>query len=97
MGLKPTRNVAEFVNENNELCCFSPSLANKDKAYLLVNKRLFLEYLESNKLKVIWTILGEKNIIGGFSSKEYSGRLEISGAYKLNEQGLEGVLNTRNT
>lgn len=97
MGLKPTRNVAEFVNENNELCCFSPSLANKDKAYLLVKKRLFLEYLESNKLKVIWTILGEKNIIGGLSSKEYSGRLEISGAYKLDEQDLEGVINTKNT
>jgi hypothetical protein len=97
MGLKPTRNVAEFVNENNEPCCFSPSLANKDNAYLLVNKRLFLEYLESNKLNVIWTILGEKNIIGGLSSKEYSGRLEINGAYKLNAQGLEGVINTKNT
>lgn len=97
MGLKPTRNVAEFVNENNELSCFGPALDNKDKAYLLVNKRLFMEYLESNKLKVVWTILGEKNIIGGFSSKEYSGRLEISGAYKLNEQGLEGVIHTRNT
>jgi len=56
-----------------------------------------LEYLDSNKLEVVWTILGEKNIIGGFSSKEYSGRLEISGAYKLNAQGLEGVINTKIT
>lgn len=97
MGLKPTKNVAEFVNQNNELCCFSPSIAVKDKAYLLVNKRLFLEYLDSNKLKVVWTFLGEKNIIGGFRSDEYSGRLEITGAYKLSAQGLEGVINTKNT
>lgn len=97
MGLKPTEKVSEFVNGNNELCCFSPSIANRDKAYLLVNKRLFLDYLKSNKLKVIWTILGEKNIIGGSSSKEYLGRLEISGAYKLGLGGLEGVVNTKLT
>lgn len=96
MGLKPTRNVSEFVNDKEQLCCFSPSIANQREAYLLVNKRLFLEYLKSKKLKVIWTILGEKNIIGGHSSKEYSGRLEISGAYRLNEQGFEGVIKTRN-
>ncbi|WP_211826043.1 hypothetical protein [Kistimonas asteriae] len=94
MGLKPTDKVSEFVNENNQLCCFSPSIANKDKAFLLINKRLFLDFLKSNKLKIIWTILGEKNIIGGFSSKEYSGRLNISGAYKLNKQSFEGVINT---
>jgi hypothetical protein len=97
MGLKPTGKVSEFVNGNNELCCFCPSIANRDKAYLLVNKRLFLDYLKSNKLKVIWTILGEKNIIGGSSSKEYLGRLEISGAYKLGQDGLEGVLNSKLT
>ncbi|HIF9126651.1 TPA: hypothetical protein ACX6SH_002969 [Photobacterium damselae] len=98
MGLKPTTKEAEFVNNNNELCCFSPSVANRDKAYLLIKKRLFLDYLEANNLKVIWTILGEKNIIGGFRSKKHLGRLEISGAYKLNERGLlEGGINTKNT
>jgi hypothetical protein len=97
MGLRPTRNVAEFVNDNNELCCLSPSTSNKNADYLLINKRIFLEYLKENNLKIIWTILGEKNIIGGFSTKEYSGRLEVSGAYKLTEQGFEGVINAKNT
>lgn len=97
MGLKPTRNVSEYVNKNNELSCFSPTKTNKNQGCLLVNKRLFLEYLKSNKLKVIWTILGEKNIIGGYNSQEYSGRLEINGAYKLNEQGFEGALSTKIT
>lgn len=97
MGLKPTRNVSEYVNNNNELSCFSPTKTNKNQGCLLVNKRLFLEYLKSNKLKVIWTILGEKNIVGGYNSQEYSGRLEINGAYKLNEQGFEGAMNTKIT
>ncbi|MEN3159519.1 ATP-binding protein [Alkalimonas sp. NCh-2] len=95
MGLKPTSNVSEFVNGNQERCCFSPSLGKRDSAFLLVNKKLFLEYLEAHKLKVIWTILGEKNIIGGHSNKGHSGRLEISGAYKLSNDGFEGIINTK--
>ncbi|MEL0612907.1 hypothetical protein [Marinomonas arenicola] len=96
MNLKPTRKVSEFVDNNNELCCFSPSISNEDKAYLLINKKMFLEYLKSNNLKIVWTILGEKQIIGGPRNGKTLGRLEISGAYKLTEQGFEGVINTKN-
>jgi hypothetical protein len=95
MGLKATKEMSEFVNENNELCCFSPSITNKDKAFLLINKRMFLDYLKSNNLEIIWTILGEKNIIGGPRSTEYSDRLKISGAYKMCQNGLKGKVNTK--
>jgi hypothetical protein len=99
MGLIPTDKVAEFADKNNNIVCYSPSVYNDSKPYLLVKKKAFIEFLQVHKLKVVWTILGEKNIIGGNThSDEYLGRLEISGAYSLDDGNkLDGLVHTKKT
>ncbi|MCM0150017.1 ATP-binding protein [Photobacterium galatheae] len=99
MNLTPSENVAEFTDQNHQVVCYSPSVYNDSKPYLLVKKKAFIEFLQKQKLKIIWTVLGEKNIIGGHSySGEYQGRLEIRGAYYLDEENnVDGSINTKVT
>lgn len=89
----------EFIDSKGEIICFAPSVYYDSKSYLLIKKKPFIKYLKENKLRIIWTVLGEKNIIGGHSIRDkYYGRLEISGAYYLDENNeLDGRINTKNT
>ena len=57
---------------------------------------LLLKFLDENGFDVLWTVLGEKNFIGGgFSTQEWKGRLEISGAYRIRQNKLAGKVTTR--
>jgi hypothetical protein len=57
-----------------------------------------MRYLEENDFKIIWTILGEKQIIGGRTfGSDYVGRLEISGAFHFEYNELIGKINTKST
>ncbi len=86
----------EFMNENGEVVCFAPSVYHNCNSYLLIKKEPFLRFLQENSLKIVWTILGEKNIIGGLSNTdEYVGSLEVSGAFYLENNQLEGRLNPK--
>jgi hypothetical protein len=83
----------EFTNGNGEVVCFAPSVYYNSKSYLLIKKEPFLKFLEENKLKIVWTILGQKNIVGGRSNAdEYVGRLEVNGAFYLTNNKIEGKL-----
>ena len=57
---------------------------------LLIRKNEFLSYLKKHKLKVVWTIIGEKQIIGGTLSRtkedEYH-LMELSGSFKIDKDG----------
>lgn len=99
MGLMHTDKVAEFTDKNNNIVCFSPSVYSDSKSYLLVKKKEFVEFLQEHKLKIVWTILGEKNIIGGHSDGgEYNGRLDINGVYYMNDNdALTGSVSTKST
>lgn len=99
MELTPAENVAEFTDQSRQVVCYSPSVYNDSKPYLLVKKKAFIEFLKKQKLKIIWTILGEKNIIDGYANGgEYQGRLEISGTYYLDvENNATGLINTKVT
>jgi hypothetical protein len=45
---------------------------------------------------IIWIVTGEKNIIGGQMTPEvWKGRLELSGAFCIHENKIEGKINTR--
>jgi hypothetical protein len=61
-----------------------------------MKKKPFLQYLQENKLKIVWTILGEKQIIGGRTFRDdYIGMLEFSGAFYINENKINGTLNIK--
>lgn len=96
MKLQYSKKEGEFVNSRNELICLDSSVHHNSKAYFLIKKKPFLEYLQENKLKIVWTILGEKQIIGGRTFREdYIGMLEFSGAYYFSGNILTGTLNTK--
>ncbi|GGG05121.1 NTPase [Dokdonia pacifica] len=98
MDLKYSPREGEFVDDSKVVQCFAPNVYHNSKSYLLVRKTSFLKFLNENNLKVVWTVLGEKQIIGGRSfGTDYLGRLEISGAYYFDKEELKGVINTKNT
>jgi hypothetical protein len=69
---------------NGELVCQDPSVNNGGPSCLFIRKKNFLDFLQRNKLKVFWTVLGEKQIIGGHTHpKDGMKWLEISGVYKF--------------
>ncbi|MHB9053604.1 MAG: AVAST type 2 anti-phage system protein Avs2 [Thermoleophilia bacterium] len=54
---------------------------------LIMKKKSLIEFLEKNDLSIVWTLLGEKDVIGGdIGTGRHEGRLEISGSYKLNRR-----------
>jgi len=96
MFLNYSTNEGEFVNNNGEIICFDTHVYNNSKPYFLIQKEPFMKFLKENKLKIVWTILGEKQIIGGRTfSENYVGRLEISGALYFNNETIEGAINTK--
>lgn len=99
MKLVFSKKEGEFIDEKGETICFAPSVHFDSKSYLLIKKEPFLKFLKESKLRILWTVLGEKNIIGGHSNRDvFYDRLEISGAYYLNESNeVEGNINTKIT
>ncbi|WP_166925154.1 AVAST type 2 anti-phage system protein Avs2 [Flavobacterium poyangense] len=96
MGLQYSNKEGEFLDSNGDLICFDTSVNNNSRAIFLIKKEPFLKYLEENNLRIAWTILGEKQVIGGSTfGKEYLGMLEFSGAYYIKENELFGNLKTK--
>lgn len=95
MSLQYSDKEGEFLDLNNDIICFDTSVYNNSKPYFLIKKEPFFKYLKENKLKIFWTILGEKQIIGGTHSREdYIGQLEFSGAYYFKDEKLTGKIKT---
>jgi len=98
MNLRYSRNEGEFLDSSDEIICFAANVYHKSKSLLLIKKDPFLKYLEENGLNIIWTILGEKQIIGGRTfGSDYVGRLEISGTVYFEKEKIERKINTKNT
>jgi hypothetical protein len=96
MDLKYSKSEGQFEDKSGVVQCFAPNVYHDSKSYLLTRKSSFLKFLNENKLKVVWTILGEKQIIGGPSfGADYLGRMEISGTYYLDNLNIVGTLRTK--
>ena len=46
---------------------------------------MFLKFLRDNRLRVIWTVIGEKNIIRDYSRNPLYDPIEISGCYYFDD------------
>ncbi|WP_202799485.1 hypothetical protein [Gillisia marina] len=57
-----------------------------------------MKFRNENNLNIVWTVLGEKQIIGGrLFGTNYLEQLELSGAYYFDNEELKGAINTTNT
>lgn len=68
---------------------------NNDSARrsLLVRKDKLISFLKKKKCAILWTILGEKQTLGGGVMGQPHGWLQINGCYRLNNKGtLQGTL-----
>lgn len=85
----------ELVNRKGKLICFDPSVNNKSLSCLLVRKKDLTKFLGKTDLSVFWTVLGEKQIVGGNTYKgDMIKRLEISGVYYFDGNNIVGNINT---
>lgn len=81
-----------WVDSEDNLICFNPEIDDKFQNSLLVKKDEFLIFLKEHKLKLVWTILGEKH-----AYKESKFLQELSGVYYLfgkNQQVKGNVSNS---
>lgn len=86
----------QFFDDKRNLIAFDPSVRTLGPGALLVNRDALLKFLNENGYAIVWIILGEKNIIGGrMAPDDWKGRLELSGAYRIRGNKVEGSTNIR--
>lgn len=77
-----------FLNGDGNVICFDAGATdNNSKNYLLVRKDILLDYLKTHHKKIIWYVLGEKNIIGLHTCNSELSWLIVSGTYTLDKDG----------
>jgi len=85
-----------LFDDKGNLVAFEPSIRVMGSGALLINQDAFLRFLEHSGYDIIWTIIGEKSIIGNrISAEGRIGYLEISGVCRIRGSELEEVINTR--
>ena len=78
-----------FLNEEGKVICFDAGVVKKSKNYLLIRKPALLDYLKTHHKKILWYVLGEKNIIGLHNYNNVPNLPMwpvMSGTYTLNEE-----------
>ena len=87
-----------FKDQNGTIVCFAAEAIHASKAHLLVKKEPFLKMLSENGFEIVWTLLGEKGVIGGsLTSNHHYGRQEFSGAFYFYNNQLKGSHKTYST
>lgn len=82
-----------FFDSDNTMVAFDPSVFSSDiSRFVFFRKNKLVEFLESRGYSIIWTLLGEKNIIGGSMFIPPEGWMEINGVYTLANNIIFGSL-----
>lgn len=91
MDLQYSKNIGEWLDSNGVLACFDPSIKHGGSSCLLIRKDIFQSYLDKHQLKIIWTVLGVKQITGtGFGRNEFPRGIEFSGLFTFENNHVEG-------
>ena len=78
-----------FYDKQDNLTTITTSIFEESlPSALLIDKKALIDFLDKKGYTIFWTLLGEKQLIGGSHSRDdFVGRLEISGAYTINKKG----------
>lgn len=79
----------QLLNENSELTCFDPSVVHENASCLVVKKDQLLAALKTKGLKIFWTVLGEKRVLGRHDKETYPGVLSISKVLTVEKKCLK--------
>lgn len=81
----------KFSDAKGSVIAFDPSVDEPGPPTLLVRKEALLCFLKENGYGLVWTIWGEKMAFAS-DTRESSGRLNIIGAFRLEEGGPSGEI-----
>lgn len=96
MGMHWAGEEGHFLDDQGSLIAFDPSVRSLGPGALLIRKDSLLEFLNANDLQIVWTLLGEKEQIGGtMTQRDYKGSLEINGAYRFDKDAIQGTKSCR--
>lgn len=95
MKLRWKGHEGNLVDENGLLIATDPSVGETGPGALLIRRDSFIRFLRDNDYDIFWTILGEKNDYSHGHDENWKGRLEISGAYKLQSNAVKGSFHTQ--
>ncbi len=92
LKLSYKNNESYMYSEDGELICFDNSERNSGDSRLYFRKSALMEFLEKHDYKIIWTVLCEKNIMGGDDSDDYGNWPTGSGIYTIINDEITGNL-----
>jgi hypothetical protein len=78
-----------FVDFKNQVVAFNPSAEEVGPSAFLISKEKLTHFLAENSFDIVWTVLGERQLIGGLH-QEWHGRLELSAVYYLSDGVVSG-------
>lgn len=94
MGLSWRGNDGLFFDRAGNLVAQDPSTRMAGPKALLMDKRLMTDFLNSDGYRLVWTLLGEKQIRGDWRRDEkWPGRMEISGYMRMKDGQVFGEAN----
>lgn len=92
LGLQWNGYGSDFVDETGRIIAFDPTAHAEGPDALLLRQEELKEFLIREKLKLCWTVNGEKFVHGyGFTPRNFVA-LRLSGAYLLGPEGPTGFL-----
>jgi hypothetical protein len=87
LNMKYSQRDGEYIDKENKLICFDASVDNESYQCLLVKKEELLRFLDEHDLALVWTMIGEKQIITrGYRNEDFIGMMQISGIVHLDEK-----------
>ncbi len=96
MGLDWRGIEGKYFDKTGRLIAFDPSVDEYGPRTVLILKNAFLTFLRENEYCIVWTVLGEKQLVGRhIRQDDWKGRLKISGAYCWRNHQLEGKITPR--
>jgi len=87
LGLKPSLKEGEYVNDQNEVVCFDPSINEKGPTCLLMRKDHMQKIMKESGLRLVWIIQGEKQILGNNRSQQPNIDHVVGGLYHIDAKG----------
>ena len=83
MQLTWAGDAANYANPDGKIAARDPSLVEDGPKALLVLQDEFKDYLEKSGLGIVWTIVGEKWILGSVTGIKHRDTIQIEGIYRV--------------
>lgn len=84
-----------FYTKQGKIVVVDPAVNTPGPGALLIDKNEIMNFLQTNGYEILWTVIGEKRIIGGTLSGTWRGVLRINGAYRIYRNRIVGKLKTK--